>query len=306
MQSYLGSLCIFLAAVCWGFLGPIGRIAMDEGLSPTDVAFWRAAFACCFFLLHAARARTLKVRARADLGAFALFGIVSIASFFACYQYAVRNGGSALSSVLLYTAPAWVAVFSRLFFGERFTAIKIAAIAMALAGVIFISFSGADSGPLPPVGQAAPVSAFPLAGVFFGLLSGLLYSTHYIFSKRYLKYYTAFTLYGFSMIFAVLAMLPFVSRFPGTLAAWGSVLFLAFICTYAAYLVYCEGLKRLAPTKAAVLCTLEPVVATALAWWIWDERFSGMGWVGAALVIGAVLVLVLGSDKEASTADPGR
>ena len=304
MQSYLGSLFIFLAAVCWGFLGPVGRIAMEEGLSPTDVAFWRAAFACCFFLLHAARARTLKVRAAADLGAFALFGLVSIASFFACYQHAVQHGGAALSSVLLYTAPAWVAVFSRLFFGERLTAIKAAAIAMAMAGVICISLSGAGASPAAPVGLGDSGSGFPLAGVFFGLLAGLLYSTHYIFSKKYLKYYTTFTLYGFSMIFAVLGMLPFVSHFPGTPAAWGAVLFLAFICTYAAYWAYCEGLKRLAPTKAAVLCTLEPVVATALAWWMWGERFMGVGWVGAALVIGAVLVLVLGPGKEAATAEP--
>ena len=305
MQSYMGSLFIFLAAVCWGFLGPIGRIAMNEGMSPMDVAFWRAAFACCFFLLHAARARMLTLRAVADLGAFALFGLVSIASFFACYQYAVRHGGAALSSVLLYTAPAWVAVFSRLIFGERLTVIKVAAIGMALAGVICISFSGADSGPVPPAGQEVSGTAFPLAGAFFGLLSGLLYSTHYIFSKRYLKYYTAFTLYGFSMIFAVLGMLPFVSHFPGTPAAWGAVLFLAFICTYAAYWAYCEGLKRLAPTKAAVLCTLEPVIATALAWWMWDERFSGAGWVGAALVIGAVLVLVLAPGKETAEAESG-
>ena len=294
MQSYIGSLCIFLAAVCWGFLGPAGRVAMDEGLTPLEVAFWRAAFACVFFLAHAGRARTLKLRSSVDLGAFALFGFISIAFFFACYQYAVQNGGSALSSVLLYTAPAWVAVFSRVIFGEAFTAVKLAAIGMALSGVICISFSGTGASPLP----SAAGHTFPLAGVLFGLLSGLLYATHYIFTKNYLKRYTAFTIYGYSLIFAVLGMSPFVSRLPGTLVAWGAVLFLALVCTYAAYWAYCEGLKRLAPTKAAVLCTLEPVIATAIAWWMWGERFTGMGWVGAALVIGAVLVLVLAPQKE--------
>ena len=295
MQSYIGSLCIFLAAVCWGFLGPAGRVAMDEGLTPLEVAFWRAAFACVFFLAHAGRARTLKLRSSVDLGAFALFGFISIAFFFACYQYAVQNGGSALSSVLLYTAPAWVAIFSRLIFGEAFTAVKLAAIGIALTGVICISFSGTGVSPLP----SAAGQTFPLAGVLFGLLSGLLYATHYIFTKNYLKRYTAFTIYGYSLIFAVLGMLPFVSRLPGTLVAWGAVLFLALVCTYAAYWAYCEGLKRLAPTKAAVLCTLEPVIATAIAWWMWGERFTGMGWLGAALVIGAVLVLVLAPQKEA-------
>ena len=41
-------------------------------------------------------------------------------------------------------------------------------------------------------------------------------------------------------------------------------------------------------------------MATAVAWWLWDERFSGLGWVGAALIIGAVLVLVITAQKERS------
>ena len=311
MRSSSGYLLIFLAAVCWGFLGHGGRFAMQEGLTPLEVAFWRAALGCCFFLLHAARSHALKVHSPADLGAFALFGLVSLASFFACYQYAVQNGGAALSSVLLYTAPAWVAVFSRFFFGERFTSAKVTAIAMAMAGVICVSLSGTDVGTVPalPAGlatetgntsAAGPATAFPLAGVFFGLLSGLLYSTHYIFSKNYLKRYTPFTIYGYSMVFATLGMLPFISRIPSSFTVWAALLFLAFICTYAAYWAYCEGLKRLEPTKAAVLCTLEPVVATAAAWWLWGEHFMGAGWAGAALIIGAVFVLVRAPEKKTS------
>lgn len=298
MRSYIGSLYIFLAAVCWGFLGPAGRVAMAEGIAPLEVAFWRAALACVFFLLHAGRTRTLKPRSLADLSAFALFGLAAIALFFAAYQYAVQSGGAALSAVLLYTAPAWVAVFSRLFFGERFTAVKLAAIGMALIGVICVSFSGADAESLSLTGQNAAGPAFPLAGVFLGLLSGLLYATHYIFTKKYLTRYTAFAIYGYSMAFAALGLLPFASRLPGTPAAWGAILFIALVCTYVAYWAYCEGLKRLPPAKAAVLCTLEPVVATAASWWLWGERFTGPGWIGALLIIGAVLVLILVPQKE--------
>ena len=300
MQTYIGYGCIFLAAVCWAFLGPAGRVAMDAGLTPLEVAFWRAAFGCVLFLLHAARTRTLKPRSAIDLGAIGLFGLVSLASLFVCYQYAVQNGGAALASVLLYTAPAWVAVFSRMIFGETLTPAKLAAIAMALAGVACISFSGTGASALPAAGDGSG-PAFPLAGLFFGLLSGLLYSTMYIFTKSYLKRYTTYTLYGWSMAFASLGLLPFVSRLPATPVAWAAVLFIALVCTYAGFWAYGEGMKRLSPTKAAVLCTLEPFVATGAAWWLWGERFTGMGWVGAILIISAVLALILAPHKE--TAD---
>lgn len=299
MQQYIGFFFIFLAAACWGFLGPAGRIAMEEGLAPVEVSFWRALFACVFFLLHAAKTHTLKLRFLSDLKAFALFGLISLATLFACYQYAVQSGGAALASVLLYTSPAWVAVFARIFLNEPLTIARLAAIAMALSGVIFVSFSGGDSGlPATSSAQEHAAGGFPVAGIVLGLLCGLVYSSHYIFAKKYLTHYTAVTLYGYSLIFAILGMLPFVSQMPPTPKAWGAVLFLASIGTYVGYWAYCEGLKRLSSTKAAVLGTLEPLVATLVAWWLWGEHFSGSGWIGVGLILGAVLVLVLEPQKS--------
>ncbi len=57
-------------------------------------------------------------------------------------------------------------------------------------------------------------------------------------------------------------------------------------------------MRRLPLTKAAILATLEPVVATFVAWWIWGEAFSLGGWVGAGLIVAAVFALVT-EKKEA-------
>lgn len=45
--------------------------------------------------------------------------------------------------------------------------------------------------------------------------------------------------------------------------------------------------------QAAILGNLEPVVGTLLCWWLWNENFSFIGWVGCALVIGSVLLLTM-------------
>ncbi len=293
MQSYAGYFFIFAAASSWGFLGILGRVAMDAGVAPIDVAFWRALIGGGFLFMHAACIKQAKIHNRNDFISFCLFGIFSIATFFTVYQYAIKEGGAALASVLLYTAPAWVAVFSRIFFGLRFTTITAIAIAMSLIGCIFISFSQANISSELIQGQGVSI-----LGIVFGLLSGFLYATHYAVTKKLLITYSPFTIYGYASLVAALCIFPFTNlSFNYSLAVWASIIGLGFLSTYIGYWTYCEAIKRLHPTKAAVLATIEPVVATGAAWYFWGENFTTLGWIGAILIVSTVIVFLFDERK---------
>ncbi len=302
MQNYAGYLFVFVAAICWGFLGILGRVAMETGLAPLDVAFWRAFIGGIFLFLHAFLIKEVKVHSKKDFSIFCLFGVFSIATFFVAYQYAVKEGGAALASVLLYTAPAWVAVFARIFFGLRFTFITAFAIIIALIGGAFISIS-----PIPDaevISAESTKSSLPLLGIFFGALSGFLYATHYVVSKKFLSRYTPFTLYGYSTLVAALCLLPFTSfRVDFGLVPWLAIIGIGFVCTYVAYWAYCEAIRRLHPTKVAVLATLEPVVATVAAWYIFGENFSVLGWIGGLLIISTVIIFLIDDKRRLQNED---
>ncbi len=307
MGQYAGYIFVFIAAICWGFLGILGRIAMDAGLSPLDVAFWRALIGGLFLFLHACIIKQAKVHTIKDFAFFCLFGICSIATFFVVYQYAVREGGAALASVLLYTAPAWVAVFSRIFFGLPFTLMTGIAIGIALLGGIFISISpmpaqeSVQASALAEQSLAMQSPSLPVWGIVFGLLSGFLYATHYVVTKKFLIKYTPFTLYGYSSLAAALCLFPMANlHLDMGITGWLAILGIGFISTYVAYWAYCESIKRLHPTKVAVLATLEPVVATIAAWAIWGENFSALGWVGAVLILSTVIIFLV-DDKRRLT-----
>ncbi len=286
----LGYIFIFIAALCWGFLGILGSVAMTAGVGPLEVAFWRAFLGGLFMLIHAFIIKDVYVRAKKDFLVFCLFGIFSIASLFISYQYAVLDGGVALSSVLLYTAPVWVALFSRIFFGLPLSKITCIGILIALVGVVCISFSQGSS---VGIGKSLPMS-----GIFFGLLSGFLYATHYIVTKKYLTIYTPFTLYGYGSLVAAVCIFPLIKiNLNLELSVWFSLLGIAFFSTYIAFWSYCEGIKLLLPTKAAVIANLEPVVATIAAYFIFGETFSLWGWFGALLILCTVFVL-LAEDKK--------
>jgi len=280
-QQCLGYGFSALAALFWAFLGPLGRICMADGISPQETAFWRAVFGALFFWFHAAPKELVRVPPRIAL-IFVAFGCVGVSVFFGAYFLAVDKAGAALAAILLYTAPVWVALLSRLFFRELFTGPKLLALALALVGVILACMSG---GGLP---QGAN-----FLGIAAGLAAGFCYSLHYILGAHYLKQYSPITLYCWCLPAGALFLLPFISFGAKTTTVWIALAMLGFFCTYAAYRSYCEGLKRLSPTVVAVVATLEPILAALVAWWWWGEQFSPLGWAGAGLILGAVLLMVL-------------
>ena len=176
-----GYLLIMAAASLWGMLGPFARLAFSQGLLPMEVAFWRAALAWIFFGAHAVLTRQVRM-ARGDLPAMVVFALTGVTFFYGSYQVAVQRGGASLAAVLLYTAPAWVTVLARFFFGEAITRVKVAALVLTLAGVCGVSLGAGGAGLQGAIGPAALTA---------GLTAGFCYSMYYLFGKRFSSRYTS-------------------------------------------------------------------------------------------------------------------
>jgi DME family drug/metabolite transporter len=76
------------------------------------------------------------------------------------------------------------------------------------------------------------------------------------------------------------------------LAGW-----LALGPTVASYLLLARGLRELAPPVVTTLGLAEPVVATLLAVAVLGERPTGVGWVGALLVLAGLLGTALAASR---------
>ena len=280
LHSFSGYGYALLAAGLWGLLGPISKLCLAEGTDPLEVAFWRVFIGGLCFAAHGLFRRELAVRPAHGV-TFCLFGVVGVSLFFGSYQVAVRESGAALAVVLLYTAPAWVAVFSRVLFGEALTGRKLAALAVAMGGTTLVCLSGGSLGGAPS-----------WLGIGCGLAAGFFYSTHYPFYNWWQDRYSTATLYTYMLLAGALALMPFVSFAPhNTPLTRAGFVFLGVFCTYGAYLAYGAGLRRISPVRAAVVSNLEPVVGTLLAWAWWHESFSPLGWTGGVLVLAAVFIL---------------
>jgi len=281
----LGYAYIIAAALLWATIGPAARFALRAGIEPLEISFWRAAIAGLLFVLHAAVRGRLRI-ARHDLPAVCGFALLGVTIFYYAYFRAVELGGAALAAILLYTAPAWVALAAAFWLGERLTARKSMAVALTLAGIALVAV-GSGSGVAASAGAAtARVWAFA-----WGLLSGVAYAAYYLFGKRYFARYEASTLFAYALPMGAVLLLPAVAFAPKSAVEWLVLFFLAVVPTYGAYLLYSFGLARVEATRAATVATLEPVAAAALAYVVWGEALRGRGYVGAALVLAGVLLV---------------
>jgi drug/metabolite transporter (DMT)-like permease len=76
-----------------------------------------------------------------------------------------------------------------------------------------------------------------------------------------------------------------------SLAGYGWVAGIALVSTVGAIVLFFAGLKRVGPTAASILSTLEPVVTVVLAALAFGESLGPAQLLGGALVLAAAVVL---------------
>jgi drug/metabolite transporter (DMT)-like permease len=129
-----------------------------------------------------------------------------------------------------------------------------------------------------------------VAGLLWGLVSGVLYGLYSIFIRRTLKHYSFWTTITYAFAAGALFLLTtqspsrMVSAFAQPGAAWWLVI-LALVPTLIGYTLFVFGLRFLEATVATILATIEPVMAT-----LWAALFLGE-WLTWPQIIGGVLVI---------------
>ena len=271
-------LAIVAAAVLWGMLGVLGARALALGVAPLEIALVRAIGGGALFAAHAVVTRARFPRGR-DLATTIGFGLIGVSVFYGAYLAAVAAGGASVASVLLYTAPAFVAVAAGPLLGERLGRREAAAVAVTVAGVALVSLGGGAGGRAR--GRA----------IGRGVLAGATYALYYLWGKRAFSRHAPAALYAIAMPVGALGLAPFVALRAHPPAAWAYLAAMAGLSTYLAYLCYAAGLRHLPATRASVIASLEPVVAAGLAAALLGERLAPLALLGAALVIAAAISL---------------
>ena len=282
----LAPLFIFLAGVLWGSMGIFVRVLNGKGLFSMEIVALRAIVTAVFmvvFLLLFHR-KLLKIKWK-DIWVFLGSGLGSILFFNFCYFRAISLTSLSVAAILLYTSPAIVMILSFFLFKERFTGRKVLALIMTFLGCVLVT------------GVLEEANVVTGKGILAGLGAGLGYALYSIFSRYAIdKGYHSLTITCYTFVIAAVGSLFLADRTQTAKVALGSPAMFIFslvfglICTILPYLLYTVGLKYVENSRASIIVSVEPVAATLIGFFQYQEKIRPMGFAGIVLVLSAMVL----------------
>ncbi len=275
------------SAAAFGAMGIFGKLAYDEGATVGTLLATRFGLAAAVFWLvliaSGAGPALRRVSRRDALLAFAL-GAIGYGAQAGCYFLALERLDASLLSLVLYTFPVMVAVAAVALGRDRASLRTAAALLVASAGLVLV-LAGAAAGALDPLGTALALGAAVVYSVYILSSEGVASRVEPLALSTLVC-----TGAAFSFTLAGLATGDLdLGAVSGTGLGW--LAGIALVSTVVAISLFFAGLRRVGPTAAAILSTLEPVVTVMLAFVVFGESLGPAQLAGGALVLAAVLAV---------------
>ena len=284
----LAPVFVLSAGTLWGLMGIFVRKLSTYGFSSLQIACLRILFGAALFLVITGvfNRNLLKIQLR-DVGLFLGMGLLSLLLFTVCYFTTINLASLSVAAILLYTSPIWVMLMSAICFREKITRRKLLCAAMAFGGCVLVSGIGSASSLSPMV-------------IVTGLMSAVGYGLYSIFGTFALRKYQPLTVTTYAFLFGALGAVvlckpsEIITVIASAPNPGGLVLLLAvtaFVTAVLPYLLYTVGLNQMRASAAAIMASIEPVVATAAGALVFGEGLTLSAFAGIALVLGAIVVL---------------
>lgn len=286
---------VLAAGTLWGTMGIFVRKLGTYGFSSIQIASLRIIFGALIFLAVVAiwKRSLLKIKVR-DIGLFLGMGLVSLLLFTICYFTTISIASLSVAAILLYTSPIWVMLMSLVCFKEKMTKRKVLAVAMAFGGCILVSGIGGDT-------------QLSVRAIGIGLMSAVGYGLYSIFGTYALRKYPPLTVTTYAFVCGGIGALfvcnpvdivDKIQKSEESIFLVFLILLTAFVTAVLPYLLYTMGLAAMRASSAAIMASIEPVMATIAGVVVFHESMTVTAFVGILLVLGAIVVLNLRQETK--------
>jgi len=286
-----GTVCVALAAFCWGVSGGIAGILITGGWDALVVSFYRGAIGLLIVLVWLALQPRGSGFSNPRVWFWSVIAGIGVAGNFSFYFLSIAQGSVAVAATLMYSAPIFVYLVSFTLRLERPSARKWAAIAVVMLGILLLT-------RVYDIGT----SAVTFVGVWAGLLAGLSYAL-FIFGFKYAAPHGSPQAI-LAIAFAVLAMLLVLTGDQAQVttvlssADWPLFVGLGVLGAGLSFVLYIIGLNRTAPTLASIVAMVEPVTAALFGVVVLNEQLAGPQILGMVLILVTVTALSLYSQRQ--------
>ncbi|MFO1434855.1 MAG: DMT family transporter [Gammaproteobacteria bacterium] len=276
-----GASAIALAPIC---------VRLSE-TGPVASAFWRVALSTPLLMLLAAL--TTRSHRGAIVGMPPLRNAAMVGFFFAAdlafWHWSIRMTSVANATLLANFAVLFVTLFTWVTGRERITGTFLFGLMLAMGGATAM------------MGTSLRIDLQHIHGDMLAIVTAIFYAAYILGTKSLREArYPAVMVMAWVTLFAAIFLLPVALlsgevMLPSTPRGWAVLLALAVFSHTAGQTLIAYALAHLPATFSSVALLLQPVLATLIAWQLFNEHLSVLALVGAVSVLIGITIAGRGS-----------
>lgn len=280
------------AVVIWGVNFTVVKLALREfnPLVFNTLRFGLATLVMMGILWQRGRTpaeRSLTLASRRDWGLITLLGLGGHTLYQVIFINGLARTTPANSSLLMATAPIWVAIIGLVLGIERINRVMWVGILMSFSGIALLILSG----------NAVHLGGTTLMGDLLLLSCAILWAAYTTASKPLLARYSPLVLTAWSMVAGTIPLVaisvPAMRQqnwAQPSLVAWGAMAFSSLFAVVISYLIWYTSVQRVGNARTAVYSNLTPVAAIVFAWLVLGDALMPLQLLGAAIVLGGLVI----------------
>ncbi|QSO48941.1 DMT family transporter [Alicyclobacillus mengziensis] len=303
MKSHpVGVLFLALAASIWGGMYVVSKMVLRV-VDPVSLVWLRYVVAVIFLVLAGILTRqkwTIRWRDFPLVVSIGVIGYgVSIYTQFLGTKLSTAETGAIITSA----TPAFMVMFSAIILNERITRRRLLSIATATSGIILIVGTHTQS-------HAAAAHAAYARGALILVVAALTWALMSVLVKLVPKDYSLLVITTYAIFVATLLLTPMtlihlghtakLIFHPGILAG---IFYLGVVSTAGAFFLWNKGLQLTDAGSGGLYFLFQPLVGTFLGWLVLGETLNVAFWLGAALVMFGLGLVVRDVPSPRSAAD---
>lgn len=278
-----------LAAVMFGCAGIFVKLAFKSGLDSVSLLSTQYMLATCVMFTAAfiTNRASLVVTAR-QLFNLAMLGTVGNTFMTIFYYEAFNYLPVAVVTLLLYTYPIMIFIYTCIFKKSKLKLKKLVA--------VFLAFSGC----MLTLNVTSGNFNFSYIGIIFGLLSAVFYAFMNLYTESHLRQVNSLAINAYSTLFSLFALM--IYRFPSFLFKKGItsenlkyIVLLAVLCEIIPLTLIYEAIKYIGALKVSIISNLEIPTAMIISFCILNEKVMPTQVGGALIIVYAVYLVKEGN-----------
>ncbi len=249
-------------------------------VDPIMTAFYRIFISLPFFLFFSSFNIIEKVKFPEFNNSYVIFLVSGI--FFAldliCWHWSIKLTTVSKATFLSNLAPIIVIIFSLIFLKEKFSKFFYLAALLSMVGMLIL------------LGESFKFNKSQFIGDLLGVLTAICYGSYIVTISQLRKKYNSTSIMFLSgivtaIILLIVSLLFEQSFIPQSFFTITIIFLLGFICQFMGQSFITYSLAYLSASLSSLCLLIQPIAATVLAYFFFQEKLTTIQFFGSALIL---------------------